>query len=355
VTAYENAQFGYSIAADLNADNIVVGAPGDSHQAELAGSAFTFIRAGETWIQNNELLPGIARSFAAFGHAVAMSDDQQIIAVASPGDPNASHDPFSTDESLINAGSVSIYRYDPFIDEWLFSDYLQAEFPESGARFGEALSMSDDGSVLAVSAPGSVEGDGQTSTGSVYLFELLNSGSQQLQKFTAQTSPVSTNATQEDVTFGSELSLSADASTLAIASLDKRIFAEQPGLNGNSPEKPQSEIQIFRRNQTLQYEKAASITPSGDHGSQNQLSLAISASGDLLATGVLNPSGIGNSLSIHELLATDIESGTLQWTMVNSFAQPQSGAINFASLLTFAGSGRRLFVGADGAGSVFVY
>jgi len=165
----------------------------------------------------------------------------------------------------------------------------------------------------------------------------------------------STDVMPGEVTFGTELSLSADASTLAITFLDKRIFPEQPGFNGINPEKPQSEIQIFRRNLTFQYEKAASITPSGDHSSQTRLSLAISASGDLLATGLLNPSGNGNSLSIHQLLATDTENGNVQWTMINSFAQPQSGAINFASSLTFAGTGRRLFVGADGAGSVFVY
>ena len=129
--AFENAQFGFSIAADLNADNIVIGAPGDSHRAELAGSAYTFIRAGETWVQSSELQPGITRAFADFGHAVAMSDDRQIIAVAAPGDPNATNDPFSSDESLVNAGSVSIYRYDPFIDEWLFSDYLQTDFAET--------------------------------------------------------------------------------------------------------------------------------------------------------------------------------------------------------------------------------
>ena len=353
--AFENAQFGFSIAADLNADNIVIGAPGDSHQEELAGSAYTFIRAGETWVQSSELQPGITRAFADFGHAVAMSDDRQIIAVAAPGDPNASNDPFSSDESLVNAGSVSIYRYDPFIDEWLFSDYLQTDFAESGARFGETLSMSADGSVLAVSAPGSVEGEEQTNIGSVYLFELANAGARQLQKFTAQSIPDSAGAATSvtgAIEFGADLDLSADASTLIIASLDKRENPRQSGFDG---EKPQTEIQIFQRNQALEFERMSSITPSGDHGKQSELSLAISGNGELIATGVLQSSGDNNSLSIHELKDTDSENSNGQWVMINNFEQPLVGAINFGSSLTFAVGGDRLFVGADGAGVVFVY
>jgi len=359
-TAFDNAQFGFAIAADVNADNIVIGAPGDSHKEELAGSAFTFIRAGETWVQNSELLPGITRAFAQFGHAVAMSDDMQIIAVASPGDPNSSNDPFANDESLTDAGSVSIYRYDPFIDEWLFSDYLQADVKESGTRFGETLSMSDDGALLAVAAPGSMDGESQTNSGAVYLFELANSGGRQLQKISAESTIGSANTLSGQIAagqieFGANLSLSADASTLVIASVDRRIPPEQPGLDGD---KPQTEVQIFRRDQAQEFQKSTSVIPSGDLGYQSELALSLAGNGELLATGVRNPSGEDNSVTIYQRVATDSETSAAsneQWVIVNSFEAPMSDAINFASSLTFSVSGERLFVGADGAGIVFVY
>ena len=97
--------------------------------------------------------------------------------------------------------------------------------------------------------------------------------------------------------------------------------------------------------------------PSGDHGYQSEISLALSGDGGLLASGVLNPSGESNSLNIHQLIASDTATNNLQWLMINSFEQPLNGAINFASSLTFAtdAGGERLFVGADSAGIVFVY
>ena len=143
----------------------------------------------------------------------------------------------------------------------------------------------------------------QTNLGAVYLFELLNSGATQLQKFTAQTTPPvagTTTAMTGQIEFAANLSLSADASTLVVATVDRRVFPEQAGIDG---EKPQTEIQIFRRNQALEYERSASITPSGDHGYQSEISLALSGDGGLLASGVLNPSGESNSLNIHQLLS----------------------------------------------------
>lgn len=70
--------FGISVA--VSGDTIVVGAPNDEVKGIYSGSAYVFVRSGETWGQQQKLFPDEeGASFADFGRAVAISGDTIVV------------------------------------------------------------------------------------------------------------------------------------------------------------------------------------------------------------------------------------------------------------------------------------
>ena len=213
-----NSQFGFAVAADNSGDTVVVGAPSDSSERDLAGAAYVFIRAGETWIQSAILAPGQARAFARFGHSVAISDDGQLIAVGAPGDSNATIDPFASVDNEIDAGSVTLFRFDEPSGSWILSNYVRSPMVTSGQRFGESIALNESATTMAVAAPGEVAGELRTMPGIVHIFEIRDAGvfnrQQLFQLADSEQDP-------ELSAFGSAISISADGSTLVATCLNR--------------------------------------------------------------------------------------------------------------------------------------
>ncbi len=78
----------------------------------------------------------------AWGASAAIADDSSTIAIGQP-----------RDGSLLHAGKVHVYRHPN--DAWAWELLLSSPSGSPGDRFGEDVAMSDDGSIIAVSAPGS--------------------------------------------------------------------------------------------------------------------------------------------------------------------------------------------------------
>lgn len=350
-----NSQFGFSVAADSSGDTIVVGAPGDSRERDLAGAAYVFIRAGETWIESAVLAPGLTRAFARFGHSVAISDDGQLIAVGAPGDTNATIDPFAAVDSEIDAGSVTLFRYDETSRDWILSDYLRSPAIAAGQRFGEAIALNESASTLVIAAPGEVSGELRAMPGVVHIFDVQNAGifnRQQLFQLADRLQDPERSA------FGSSVRISADGTTIVASCLNR----PQTGGFTNQLNKPQSEVVVYSLTDTSSddtgntYIEQHRLTPAGEHGFDTQLSLALSVSGNKIAAGVLNPDFESNTVSVFVLSALQDTSST--WTMVNNFEAPESNMFNFAASLEFNTSGEKLFIGAEQAaegGRVYIY
>jgi FG-GAP repeat len=132
----------FGIAVAIHGDTVVVGAANDAVLYPLPysrpGSAYVFVRTGNTWTQQAKLRAADAASQDWFGRAVAISGD--TIAVG------AYRDDFS---GLTDAGSASIFIRSG--TTWTQQAKLTASDAESNAQFGWNLAL--DGHTLAIGAP----------------------------------------------------------------------------------------------------------------------------------------------------------------------------------------------------------
>jgi uncharacterized protein (DUF736 family) len=181
-------------AVSLNSDGTIVaiGAPSNSENNAFSGNVRVYQYNGAAWIQIGQDIDGEAAEDYS-GRAVSLSSDGSIVAIgADANDGNGS-----------NAGQVRIYQNQGGTWTQLGQD-IDGEAAVDG--FGSSVSISSDGSIVAISAP---ENDGNGSwAGHVRVYE--NKGGVWL-----QTGQDIDGETAEDY-FGRSVSLSSDGSIVAI-------------------------------------------------------------------------------------------------------------------------------------------
>lgn len=352
-----NSQLGFSVAADSSGDTVVVGAPSDSSNLDLAGRAYVYIRLGETWVQSATLVPGQARAFARFGHSVAINDDGTLIAVGAPGDSNSTIDPFAPIETAPDAGSVSLFRFDQTTGSWSLNDYVRSPSIDSGQLFGQAISLSEAANTMVVAAPGEQATEERAMPGVLHIFNIGDAGvfSRQ-QLFQIANSPQDSELSG----FGSAIALSADGATVLATCLNRPASSSEFVTQLN---KPQTELVVYSLANNAEsgldsFTERQRLIPAGEHGFDTRLSVAMTVDGNKIATGLLNPTTGSNTVTVFQRagLSEDL-SAAARWKMVNSLAQPDEAA-NFGTSIEFSTDGTRLFIGADGGvdgGTVYIY
>lgn len=149
--AEANDQFGGSVGnrgMDFDADTLIVGAYFEDSvfQGTLvetdnsvtdAGAAYIFRRDGfGQWIQEAFLKASSTTPSDGFGHDVAVAGNVAVVGA-----------PFA----LSGQGAVYVFRYDPDAGGWSVPEEIVP--PVGVASFGSNVVISDDGSVIAASAP----------------------------------------------------------------------------------------------------------------------------------------------------------------------------------------------------------
>jgi hypothetical protein len=165
-------------------DSASSGVDGDqtNNAAESAGAAYLFVHDGSAWQQAAYLKPAEndGNGFDGFGSAVSLSLDGSALAVGAAGDDSAAIgvDGDPNDTSMPYAGAAYLFSKEGAV--WQQRAYLKATYPGAGDEFGHHVSLSADGSALAVGA--ALEGssgvgigalgseDGAPSSGAVTLF-----------------------------------------------------------------------------------------------------------------------------------------------------------------------------------------
>ncbi|HEX7046707.1 MAG TPA: REJ domain-containing protein [Gammaproteobacteria bacterium] len=118
--------------------------------------AITYIKRGDEDVREEE--------GRVFGSAIAVSDDGQVMVVGAPGESVATED---------REGRVHVYRHDGV--QWTWLQALSGQ--NAGARFGAAVALSGDGNVLAVGVPGTDLDDGaMEDAGEVRVFRMGGDG-----------------------------------------------------------------------------------------------------------------------------------------------------------------------------------
>ena len=135
-------QFGASVA--MSGDTAVVGASSDDHgnpTISNAGSAYVFVRSGDTWSEEAKLTAADAGASDQFGASAAVSGDTAL--VGAPADDHGS-------PSLSNAGSAYVFVRSG--TAWSEQAKLTAADATAGDRFGSAVAVAGNKAVVGAQA-----------------------------------------------------------------------------------------------------------------------------------------------------------------------------------------------------------
>lgn len=179
-------RFGASLALSAEGTTLAVGS-----QSLTRGTVSVFKQTPSGWAEQAVLQSREAVAQDRFGAQLALSAQGDTLAVGATGAPDA-------------AGVAHVYAYRG--GRWLPQARLRAAEAQPGDAFGERLALSDDGSVLAVSA---IHGAQTSEAGVVHLFARGASTWRAQQRLT------SASAGSGDL-FGSSLGLSGDGRLLAV-------------------------------------------------------------------------------------------------------------------------------------------
>lgn len=287
-----------------------------------------------------------------FGYSISLTDDGTWLAVGAPQRDLVS----SSTEKHSNAGAVYLYHYTPEVG-WLWQTKLLSKAPTTGGQFGVAVSLSGDGSYLAVGETGR-----NSSKGAAHIYQQDDSNNWQL-----ATTLTATNADKDDH-FGTVLSFNKDGTTVAIAAPDEDSKAT--GVNGkqdNNGAEESGAVYIVERDPDKSwsaqaslhrtYIKAAVTETSGDNFG---LALSLSGDGSTLAVGApFNDNDEESRDSGAAFLYRHTPDQTDRWQAVATITvNNAAGGLQFGSALSLNEDASVLAVTAwhsDDSGSVYLY
>ena len=192
-----------------------------------------------------------------FGKAVTISNNGNIFAVGAPNSSNGYVSIFNHNKNSVTRFGDEIYGYGNY------------------DKLGSSVAVSGNGNIIAIGAEGNYNDSGTYRLGHVRVFEKTNNGLQQIGVDIRNTTDFDSGA------FGSEVTLNADGTLLAIA-------ASYLGTSSNGA------VYVYQRNGDT-WDPIGNIIkdPKGDRTGS---SLAFSDDGSILAVGSgTSPSGVSAS------------------------------------------------------------
>jgi len=175
----------------INGQRIIIGARWNADNGPTSGLAKVYEYNSGFWTQLGSNIYGETSS-VWFGKSVAMSSDGTIVAVAAP------HVSFQAS----SLGRVMVFQY--VNNDWVQLGNTLYGY-ELGDRFGESISMSSDGTRIAIGVPS--DDTGSNNSGLIRVFELDNNTWSQIgQDFIGSAS---------NQNLGNSLALSPDGNRLA--------------------------------------------------------------------------------------------------------------------------------------------
>lgn len=222
----EGAQLGQSVAFSIDGQTLAAGA-----RASGLGAVHVFRRDGVLWREQAVVAAANPTPQNPLGSQVALSADGTTLAVGASA-------PDGTEARQRSAGSAYVFVNQDGL--WRQAARIRASNSRNGDAFGERLSLSADGRVLAVSAVnessaargigGEQADDTAQAAGAVYVY------SRQGQRWD-QTDYVKSSRTRAGDQFGSALALSGDGRELAVgARLEDGAWSLRGWLMGERPQ-----------------------------------------------------------------------------------------------------------------------
>jgi len=288
-------------------DSNATGIDGDqsNNDAVNSGAVYVFVRIGATWAQQTYLKASNTNEGGLFGNSVSLSSDGDTLAVAAVGD-NSSAIGIDGDQSNNDAFfSGAVYMFARTGASWAQSAYVKASNTDDEDFFGSSISLSGDGSTLAVGARREdsngtgIDGDQNNNdapvSGAVYVF--VRTGATW-----AQQAYIKASNTDYQDSFGFSISLSGDGNTLAVGALEED--SNVTGINGNQSNNDTSNsgaVYVFARRDVTWIQQAHLKASNTSGVSLFGYSVSLSGDGRTLAVGTpgdkSDSTGISNNRS----------------------------------------------------------
>jgi hypothetical protein len=237
---------GTSVSMSADGKTVAIGAPGNDGKGEDAGHVRIYRYSAGVWTQLGSDIQGEAELDGS-GFRVSLSADGNTVAI---GAPNNDYD----------AGHVRIYKYASGVWAQLGGD-IDGE--ESIDESGASVSLSADGTIVAIGAPFNNGNDWLN--GQVRVYKYAAGAWTQLGN--------NINGKNEDDEFGTSVSMSADGSIVAIGA---------PGNNGNGIDA--GHVRIFNYISGSWTQLGSDINGEASED-ESGTSVSISADGSIVAIG----------------------------------------------------------------------
>ena len=239
-------------------------------------AAFVFVRAGTTWTQEARLDHPAKQTADFFGCSVAMSRDGMTVVVGA-------YDENSTNVSgTLQTFAGAAHVFTRSVATWTYRQRVLGSNTEPNDYFGSAVSVSGDGSFIAVGAWGEsssstgIDGNQGNSAlhspGAAYLF--VRSGTTWVQQAYVKASDTAT-----DQYFGWSVSLDDAGSTFAVGA-----YYWGSGIGA---------AYVFTRSGSVWSQQARIQAPNAETNDLFGISVALAADGNTLAVGAGGEAGAG--------------------------------------------------------------
>ena len=210
---------------DSNTTGVNPGAAAEANNtADEAGAVYVFALDANGWEQQAYLKGSNTEKGDEFGVAVALSQNGSRLVVGADGEDSSAKagDLIKSEGNTIPGDSSgAAYVFDrSATGNWGEQAYIKASNTGVGDSFGYAVAISDDGLVLAVSAPwedssattvnGVQTDNNKGDSGAVYVYDYVNNG------WTVTPTYIKPTNTDTGDNFGETIALSGDGKTLAV-------------------------------------------------------------------------------------------------------------------------------------------
>ncbi len=297
-------QFGAAVSLSANGNTLAVGALGEdsnasgingnqtNNAATNAGAVYVFTRTNTTWTQQAYVKASNTDAGDQFGTTVSLDEDGDTLAVGAESEASnaVGIGGDQTDNTADSAGAAYIFTRDSN-NNWTQQAYVKASNTDANDQFGAAVSLSANGTTLAVGAIdeasnargiGGNDNNDAIFSGAAYVFTYDGSD-------WTQTAYVKASNTQEFDRFGTAVSLSDDGDTLAVGAIDEDSNAR--GVDGdqtNNEASAAGAVYVFTLDSGT-WTQQAYIKASNTNGDdQFGRTVNLSDDGDTLAVGTTN-------------------------------------------------------------------
>jgi hypothetical protein len=363
--------FGMAVALSNDGSVLAVGAPMEAsastgingnqanNGAMSAGAVYLFERVGAAWSQSAYVKASNTNANDSFGGAIALSGDGATLAVGATGESSAATgiNGNQADNTATNSGAVYVFAH--AVGTWTQQAYIKASNAEALDEFGLSVALSDDGSALAVGAPGEAsratgvggnQADNSASdAGAVYVFSRASN-------VWKQQAYVKASNTDTNDTFGIAVALSGDGKTLAVGA--RHEASKATGINGDQTSDAAMDAgAAYLFSYGAAWAQTAYVKASNtDAGDILGDTLALSGDGTRFAVGAWgeasNATGLdgdqtNNSMSGAGAVYSFSRSSVAGWSQIHYVKASNTQAFaQFGSHLALSRDGRILAVGA---------